>query len=187
VLVYCEARKESARDWGHIDLVNRRSTDGGKTFSSAKPLVQMDTAKWNLKRNPAAVAQNLGREGALTLNNPLMIADRDGSVHLLYCVEYNRLFYCRSTDDGESFGEPAEITAVLDKLSSPFKNCVSRPVRWPVRPPLEKSQPRAFRDSRRGVSGQGAVSAPRCQDTKPGQVPQTPLGPAASPCRTARA
>jgi sialidase-1 len=116
VLVYCEARKDSARDWGHIDVVYRRSTDGGQTFSPAKPLVQMDAAKWKLKRNPAAVAQKLGREGALTFNNPLMIADRDGSVHLLYCVEYNRLFYCRSTDDGASFGEPAEITAVLDKF-----------------------------------------------------------------------
>lgn len=120
VLVYCEARKDSPRDWGHIDLVYRRSTDGGKTFSPAEPLLQLDAAKWKLKRNPAAVAQKLGREGALTFNNPLMIADRDGSVHLLFCVEYNRLFYCRSSDDGESFGQPVEITAALDKLRDKY-------------------------------------------------------------------
>ena len=116
VLVYCEARQDSPRDWGHIDLVYRRSEDGGKSFSPAKPLVELDAKKWKLIRNPAAVAQKLGKEGSLTFNNPLMIADRDGSVHLLFCVEYNRLFCCRSADDGASFGDPVEITAALDTL-----------------------------------------------------------------------
>ncbi len=120
VLAYCEARKDSPRDWGHIDLVYRRSTDGGKSFAPAQPLVQMDAAKWKLKRNPAAVAQKLGRDGALTFNNPLMIADEDGSVHLLFCVEYNRLFYCRSSDDGASFSQPIEITAAFDKLCNEY-------------------------------------------------------------------
>jgi sialidase-1 len=120
VLVYCEARQDSPRDWGHIDLVYRRSEDGGKSFSPAKPLVQLDAAKWNLQRNPAAIAQKLGKEGSLTFNNPLMIAARDGTVHLLFCVEYQRLFYCRTSDDGQSFGQPVEITAALDKLRDQY-------------------------------------------------------------------
>jgi Neuraminidase (sialidase) len=32
VLAYCEARKNAGGDWGHIDLMFRRSTDGGKTW-----------------------------------------------------------------------------------------------------------------------------------------------------------
>ena len=31
------------------------------------------------------------------------IADRDGTVHFLYCLEYARCFYIRSDDDGRTF------------------------------------------------------------------------------------
>jgi len=31
VLAYCEARKSDKGDWGTIDILLRRSTDGGKT------------------------------------------------------------------------------------------------------------------------------------------------------------
>ena len=43
-------------------------------------------------------------------NNPIAIADRDGPVHFLYCVEYMRCFYMRSEDDGVSWSKPTEIT-----------------------------------------------------------------------------
>ena len=32
VLAYCEARKQQGGDWGPIDVMMRRSTDGGKTW-----------------------------------------------------------------------------------------------------------------------------------------------------------
>src|SRR5215472_3569332 len=32
VLTYCEARRHTGSDWDDIDLMQRRSTDGGNTF-----------------------------------------------------------------------------------------------------------------------------------------------------------
>ena len=111
VLVYCEARKSERGDWGHIDLLMRRSADRGKTFD---PPTQLPTAPGPHRRNPLAEKQKLGKDGEVTYNNPVMIADRDGSVHLLFCVEYMRCFYAKSTDDGRTWSAPREITAAFD-------------------------------------------------------------------------
>ena len=86
LLAYCEARKNAKGDWGHIDILVRRSTDGGATWSA--PL-KMPLPDGPLERNPAAVAQGLGKPGEITLNNPVAIVDhKAGTVVLLYCVEY---------------------------------------------------------------------------------------------------
>ena len=34
VLAYCEARRTGKSDWDTIDILLRRSTDGGKTFAA---------------------------------------------------------------------------------------------------------------------------------------------------------
>src|SRR5687768_16601339 len=34
LLAYCEARKSDRGDWGAIDILLRRSTDGGKTWEA---------------------------------------------------------------------------------------------------------------------------------------------------------
>src|SRR5262245_32304297 len=83
LLAYCEARK-SASDWGAIDLVYRRSTDGGKSWSEPKKIVDVGGG---FEKNPVAVNQKLGRFPDITTNNPVMIADK-GVVHFLYCVQY---------------------------------------------------------------------------------------------------
>jgi sialidase-1 len=114
VLAYCEARKNAGGDWGHIDVLLRRSTDGGKTWQAAVNLVKLDG---KFERNPLAVAQNLGKPGEITINNPVAIADRKtGAVHFLYCIEYGRCFYMRSDDDGVTFSKPVEITATFEKF-----------------------------------------------------------------------
>ncbi|QDU31040.1 Sialidase precursor [Anatilimnocola aggregata] len=118
LLAYCEARRSAKGDWGHIDLVARRSTDNGLTWTPMKKLVELEG---KFERNPAAVAQKLGREGEITLNNPIAIADpRPYIVHFLYCVEYNRLFYVRSEDDGFTFSKPLELTAAVNKLTPSY-------------------------------------------------------------------
>lgn len=119
VLAYCEARRAASTDWGQIDVMLRRSTDGGRTWSPMKKIVELDG---KFSRNPAAVAQKLGKDGEITVNNPIAIADpRPGVVHFLYCVEYNRLFYMRSEDDGASFNKPVEITAAVEKLRPSYE------------------------------------------------------------------
>lgn len=107
----CEARKSGGGDWGQIDVVARRSTDGGLTWSPSQKIVEL---KGDFERNPAAVAKGLGKAGEIAVNNPVLIADRQpGVVHLLYCVEYWRCFYSRSDDDGVTFLPGVEITAAF--------------------------------------------------------------------------
>lgn len=114
LFAYCEARTGKGGDWGDFRIMNRRSTDGGKTWSDYRvnTLVEGPVGK-----NPAAVAQKLGDQGTTLYNNPVAIADaKPGVVHLLFCVEYMRCFYQRSDDDGETFSKPVEITAAFEKF-----------------------------------------------------------------------
>jgi sialidase-1 len=108
VLAYCEARKSDRGDWGNIDLFLRRSTDGGKTWDAPRTIADVPGPK---PKNPVALAQKLADPGDVTYNNPVMIADRSGAVHLLFCLEYMRCFYSRSDDEGKTWSAPAEITA----------------------------------------------------------------------------
>ena len=98
VLAYCEARRGDS-DWAEIDILLRRSTDGGRVFSA--PVVLASGTAMNK-----------------TVNNPVMIAGRDGTAHFLYCVEYGveardgGVFYRRSADDGVTWSEPRNISAM---------------------------------------------------------------------------
>ena len=94
VLAYAEARKDSAGDWADIDLLLRRSGDGGRTW--AEPLLIADAGK-------------------LTTNNIVAIPGNGRhEVHIVYCVNYARAFYRHSADSGRSFSEPVEITGTFE-------------------------------------------------------------------------
>jgi sialidase-1 len=98
VLAWCEARKKGG-DWDAIDILLRRSTDDGKTWSEPRKVADVAGPK---KKNPFALAIKSVKPDDVTYNNPVLIADRDGTVHFLFCLEYMRCFYSRSTDDGLS-------------------------------------------------------------------------------------
>ena len=117
VLAYCEARKHTGLDWDDIEILLRRSTDGGQTWSEPRTLPRPDGP---FERNPEAVAKKLAKEGEITFNNPVAVADRDGAVHFLYCVDYGRCFYLRSDDNGVTFGKPAEITPTFESFRKDF-------------------------------------------------------------------
>ncbi|AMV28186.1 Sialidase precursor [Gemmata sp. SH-PL17] len=108
VLAYCEARKSARGDWGEIDILFRRSADGGKTWDEPKKIADVPGPK---EKNPVALAQKLANKDDVTYNNPVMIADKSGAVHLLFCLEYMRCFYARSDDYGKTWTAPTEITA----------------------------------------------------------------------------
>jgi sialidase-1 len=115
LIAYCEARKNNASDWGAIDLLLRRSTDGGKTWSEPK---KFDVGS-GFEKNPVAVNQKLGKFPEITINNPVMITDR-GIIHFLYCVEYMHCFYSRSEDDGATFTPPVEITSTFQEFKPEY-------------------------------------------------------------------
>src|SRR5688572_25654789 len=97
VLAYAEGRRNSRSDWASIDIVMRRSFDGGKTWQSMQQVAHHGAP---VPRNPVALERRQGETGDRTTNNPVAIADAEsGAVHFLYCVEYARVFYVRSDDD----------------------------------------------------------------------------------------
>ena len=113
ILAYAEARKYTGGDWDTIDLVMRRSTDGGRTFQP--PAVVAETPAARI-RNPVALARKQGDPSDVTYNNPVAIAAKDGTVYLLFCTQYMRVFEARSEDDGAKFSAPVEITGALESL-----------------------------------------------------------------------
>ena len=119
VLAWCEARKRPAgvSDWDDIRILLRRSTDDGKTWSAPKSIASVEGPK---QKNPFALKMKNVDPNDVTYNNPVMIADKDGTVHMLFCLEYERCFYQRSEDDGVSWSQPAEITAAFDAFKKDY-------------------------------------------------------------------
>ncbi|MFN8939813.1 MAG: exo-alpha-sialidase [Acidobacteriota bacterium] len=117
LLAYAEGRKSSSSDWADIDIVVRRSEDGGATWSDLKAIGKLPATP---AQNPAAA--RLGRPAShITYNNPVAFADRKkGLVHFIYCVEYMRAFYLRSDDDGRTFSAPVEITSTFDQFQKDY-------------------------------------------------------------------
>ena len=111
ILAYAEARKSEKGDWNTIDVVMRRSTDGGNTWSAMTKIADVPGPK---TKNPVALAQNLANTDDVTYNNPVAIPDRDGTVHFVFCLEYMRAFYTRSKDDGVTWSKPVEITSAFE-------------------------------------------------------------------------
>jgi sialidase-1 len=110
VLAWCEARKNGG-DWDDISILLRRSTDDGRTWSEPRSIAEVSGPK---SKNPFALKLKSVNPSSVTYNNPVLIADRDGTVHMLFCLEYMRCFYQKSTDDGQSWTKPAEITQVFE-------------------------------------------------------------------------
>ena len=119
VLAWCEARKRPAgvSDWDDIRILLRRSTDDGKSWSTPKSIAYVEGPK---RKNPFALRMKNVDPADVTYNNPVLIADRDGTVHMLFCLEYERAFYQRSVDDGLSWSKPVEITATFDAFKKHY-------------------------------------------------------------------
>ncbi len=119
VLAWCEARKRPAgvSDWDDIRILLRRSTDEGKTWSPPKSIVHVEGEK---AKNPFALKLKNVDPADVTYNNPVLIADKDGTVHMLFCLEYMRAFYQRSDDDGISWSPPNEITYAFEAFKKDY-------------------------------------------------------------------
>lgn len=107
LLAFCEGRKNSRSDTGDIDLVMRRSSDGGKTWS---PVAVVWDDAGNTCGNPCPVVDaDTGRIWLLLTWNhgqdsEKQISERTGK-------DTRRVFVSSSDDDGKTWARPADITA----------------------------------------------------------------------------
>ncbi len=116
VLAWCEARKGGG-DWSDIRILLRRSTDDGKTWSAPQSIAEVEGPK---RKNPFSTGLKGVDPTHVTYNNPVLIAGRDGTVHMLFCLEYERAFYQRSEDDGLTWSAPTEITASFEAFKRDY-------------------------------------------------------------------
>ncbi len=118
-LAWCEARKRPSgvSEWDDIRILMRRSTDEGHTWSPPTSIAHVDGPK---RKKPLAASMKNVDQNDVTYNNPVLIADRDGTVHMLFCLEYERCFYQSSTDDGLTWTPPVEITATFENFKKHY-------------------------------------------------------------------
>ncbi len=93
LLAFCEGRKTSRSDHGDLDLVLRRSTDGGKTWT------------------PMQIVYEEGSDAKITIGNPCPVIDQDtGRIWLPFCRNNEEVLITFSDDDGKTWVKPREIT-----------------------------------------------------------------------------
>ncbi len=111
LLAFCEGRKTSHRDSGDIDLLMRRSDDGGATWGPVRVL--WDDAA-NTCGNPCPVVdRETGAVWLFLTHNPGDASDAD--LHAVLGKKTRTVWVTRSDDDGVSWLPPREITAEVKR------------------------------------------------------------------------
>ncbi|MCC6679458.1 MAG: exo-alpha-sialidase [Phycisphaeraceae bacterium] len=98
ILTACAGRLSGFGDWSDINTMFRRSTDGGKTWSEQEIITD---------------------DGKNTVDNATFIIDPESdNIYLMYQINYGRAYLKVSTDEGERWSAPREITDVFEVFRS---------------------------------------------------------------------
>lgn len=100
LLAFAAGRIDSGSDWADMDLVMRRSEDGGSTWQPLQVVAK--------------------REGHTPTDNPTPIVGQDGTIHLLYQRDYARAYHIQSVDDGKTWSNPTDITYAFDAFQDEY-------------------------------------------------------------------
>lgn len=100
LLAFCEGRIGTASDWADMDLLMRRSKDGGRTWEP----------------NVVIASRKTGQP----TSNATPIVDDNGTIHLLYQRDYANAFYTSSVDDGKTWSEAVDITYAFDAFKPEY-------------------------------------------------------------------
>ncbi|NII26297.1 exo-alpha-sialidase [Pseudoflavitalea sp. X16] len=100
LLAFCEGRVGTASDWAEMDMLMRRSTDGGKTW---EPMVVIAP-----------------RQGMMPTSNATPIVDANGTIHLLYQRGYANAYYTKSADDGKTWSPAVDITYAFEAFKPEY-------------------------------------------------------------------
>ncbi|QKW06384.1 exo-alpha-sialidase [Streptomyces sp. NA04227] len=109
VLAFAEGRVGGAGDTGNIDVVLRRSRDGGCTWG---PMSVVAAGGGDTRGNPAPVVDpRSGRVVLLTSYNSGKVTEAQIMRGEVTAEQSRRVFVQSSRDDGRHFSSPREITA----------------------------------------------------------------------------
>ena len=100
LLAFAAGRIESASDWADMDLLLRRSDDGGETWGPIQVVAP--------------------RAGGKPTDNPTPIVGKDGTIHLVYQRDYAYAYYTQSTDDGLTWSPAVNITPTFEAFKGEY-------------------------------------------------------------------
>ena len=128
LLAFCEGRVDGASDFGNIQIVMKRSSDNGKSWSNLQVIASNGTLQVG---NPAPVLDTM---------NP---AYPDGELFLFFNTGdasesevlkgkgFKQCWYITSTDNGETWSEPTDITPEVFLANRPDIDSVyAHPEDW---------------------------------------------------------
>lgn len=113
LLAFCEARKDDRGDSGNIDMILKRSTDHGRTWSA--PIVVWDAGDETAGNPCPVVDQRTGRIINVICWN--LASDHGRDLHAGTSKDTRRVFQTHSDDDGLTWTEPKEITSDVKDAS----------------------------------------------------------------------
>lgn len=119
LLAFCEGRKGSAADFGNIDIVMKRSMDNGRTWSPLQVIVDYG----NLQAGNCAPVQDIS--DPLYPGGRIFLFYNTGNNHEGEVAKGNGLrecFYITSTDGGNNWSQPVNITAQVHRPKQPLLN-----------------------------------------------------------------
>ncbi|MGW1888795.1 sialidase family protein [Streptomyces sp. NPDC002004] len=112
LLAFCEGRVGSRDDFGDIDIVLKRSTDGGRTWG---PLRVVARNGHDLAGNPAPVVLDTGRVLLVHIRNAASATEDDIRRGKVPAPLGRRVWIQHSDDDGGTWSSAREITASTRK------------------------------------------------------------------------
>jgi sialidase-1 len=113
LLAFAEGRKRGTSDTGDIDLLLRRSRDGGRTWQPAQTVWDDGT---NTCGNPCPVV-DVGTGTIWLLLTWNRGEDQESRIIAQTSVDTRRVFVTRSADEGSSWSVPIEITAAVKRTN----------------------------------------------------------------------
>ena len=98
LLATCEGRKTGRGDHGDLDLVIKRSFDGGETWDKMQTIYEE------------------GGDAEITIGNPCpVIDDSTGTIWMPFCRNNKEVLISKSVDDGTSWSKPVNISGSVVK------------------------------------------------------------------------